>query len=130
MGLVSASAYSSNTKRSGERIRQRHGRWWVLTNDDETPAASHASLPLKLRLSLKNLVRVLEFNFKLGGDFKNKGFWRLFLQYRPECARTLVFIGDVVLSFGVHEQRGQQERLVQLILQVDVVEACKDGTRG
>lgn len=41
-----------------------------------------------------------------------------------------MFIGDVVLSFGVHKQRGQQERLVQLILQVDVVEACKDGTRG
>lgn len=51
-------------------------------------------------------------------------------QYRPKHARTLVFVGDVVLSFGVHKQRGQQERLVQLILQVDVVEACKDGTRG
>lgn len=80
MGLVSASAYSNNTKRSGEWIRsQRRGRLWFLTNDDETPAASHASPPLKLRLSLKNLVRVLEFNFKLGGEFKTKSFWRLLL---------------------------------------------------
>lgn len=45
-------------------------------------------------------------------------------------APTLVFVGDVVLSFGVDEQGGQQQRLVQLILQVDVVEACKDGTRA
>lgn len=75
-------------------------------------------------------MRVLEFDFKLGGEFKNKSYWRLLFQYRPERARTLVFIGDVVLSFGVHEQRGQQERLVQLILQVDVVEAYKEGTKG
>jgi len=34
---------------------------------------------------------------------------------------TLVFIWDVVLSLGVDQQRGQQEGLVQLILQVDVV---------
>lgn len=36
---------------------------------------------------------------------------------------TLVFIWDVVLSFSVNQQRGQQERLIQLILQVDVVVA-------
>lgn len=36
---------------------------------------------------------------------------------------TLVFIRDVVLSFGVDQQGGQEERLVQLILQVDVVVA-------
>lgn len=48
----------------------------------------------------------------------------------PGGAPTLVLVGDIVLSFGVDEQGGQQERLVQLILQVDVVEACKGGTRG
>lgn len=41
-----------------------------------------------------------------------------------------MFVGDVVLSFGVDEQGGQQERLVQLILQVNVVEACRGGTRA
>lgn len=36
---------------------------------------------------------------------------------------TLVFIRDVVLSFSVDQQGGQKDRLVQLILQVDVVVA-------
>lgn len=58
------------------------------------------------------------------------GLSNLIARWAEKRARTLVLIGDVVLSFGVHEQRGQQQRLVQLILQVDVVEACEDGTRG
>lgn len=42
---------------------------------------------------------------------------------------TLVFIGDVVLSLSVDQQRGQDERLVQLALQINVVVAWREGGR-
>lgn len=42
---------------------------------------------------------------------------------------TLMFIGNVVLSFSVNQQRWHEERLVQLILQVDVVVAWRERGR-
>lgn len=39
-----------------------------------------------------------------------------------------MFIRDVVLGFSADQQRGQEERLVQLILQVNVVVALKGKT--
>lgn len=40
---------------------------------------------------------------------------------------TLVLIRDVVLRFSANQERGEEERLVQLILQVDVVVAWTEG---
>lgn len=42
---------------------------------------------------------------------------------------TLMFIRNVVLSFGVNQQRGHEERLIQLSLQVDVVVAFREGAQ-
>lgn len=50
-----------------------------------------------------------------------KGSTFFFTCVVTDSSPTLVLIGDVVLGFGVHEEWGQHERLVQLILQTDVV---------
>lgn len=40
-----------------------------------------------------------------------------------------MLIRNVVLRFGVNQQRGHDKGLVQLGLQVDVVVACREGAR-
>lgn len=43
---------------------------------------------------------------------------------------TLMLIRNVVLSLGVDQQGGHEERLVQLVLQVDVVVACRNEAQS
>lgn len=41
-----------------------------------------------------------------------------------------MLIRNVVLSLGVDQQGGHEERLVQLVLQVDVVVACRNEAQS